>query len=125
MTIMGVFRSFKLTVQERIILHLSEYSKYLQQMEVPFSLTQEGIANAIGVVRSAIPRAMKKLILKNQVNETLAHVSGVTRRRKIYYLTTDGIIIAQDLKNKLSYVQRTQGRALTNIPRRNSFSSIV
>lgn len=98
---MGVFRTFRLTVQERIILHLNDYSKYIEQIEVPFPLTQEGIADAIGVVRSAIPRATKKMILKNQIKEALAHVSGVTRRRKVYYLTTDGIIAAQNIKNKL------------------------
>jgi tetratricopeptide (TPR) repeat protein len=94
--------SFKLTVQERILLHLNEYSKDVEQLEVPFALTQEGIAHGVGVVRSAIPRAIKKLILHEHVKEQLAHVHGLTRRRKIYYLTTDGIVQAISLKDKLS-----------------------
>ena len=47
---MGVKSSFRLTVQERILLHLNEFSKYIEQIEVPFDLTQEGIAEAVGVV---------------------------------------------------------------------------
>ena len=98
---MAVLKSFRLTVQERILLHLNEYSKYIDQIEVPFALTQEGIAESVGVVRSAIPRAMKKLMSKNQVKEVLAHVFGVSRRRKVYYLTMEGIMSAQEIKNKL------------------------
>ena len=98
---MAIKSSFRLTVQERIILHLNEFSKYVEHIEVPFDLTQEGIADAVGVVRSAIPRAMKKLITKNSINEKLAHVKGLSRRRKVYYLTTEGIMNAIDIKEKL------------------------
>ena len=101
MALKSVMGSFKLTVQERILLHLGEHSKYVDQLEVPFALTQEGIAQSVGVVRSAIPRAIKKLISKNHVREELAHVNGLSRRRKIYYLTTDGLVYSSELKNKL------------------------
>ncbi len=101
----GVGSSFKLTVQERIIIHLSEYSRYMEELEVPFTLTQEGIAQSVGVVRSAIPRAIKKLISKNHVNEILAHVTNLTRRRKVYYLTREGLTSALELKNKLIVVK--------------------
>jgi tetratricopeptide (TPR) repeat protein/DNA-binding MarR family transcriptional regulator len=101
MTDKNAVTAFKLTVQERILLHLSEYSKYVDQLQVPFALTQEGIAESVGVVRSAIPRAIKKLISKDFAKEQLAHVDGLSRRRKIYYLTTDGLVQAMELKNKL------------------------
>ena len=98
----NVMNSFRLTVQERILLHLGDYSRFIDQLEVPFALTQEGIASVVGVVRSAIPRAIKKLISKNNVKEELAHVTGLSRRRKVYYLTTDGLIIAVNLREKLN-----------------------
>jgi tetratricopeptide (TPR) repeat protein len=100
----GVMNSFRLTVQERILLHLGEYSKFVDQLEVPFALTQEGIASVVGVVRSAIPRAIKKLISKAHVKEELAHVNGLSRRRKVYYLTTEGLIIAVNLREKLNAI---------------------
>ena len=101
MIFMAIGSVFRLTVQERIILHLNEYSRYVEQIEVPFALTQEGIAQSVGVVRSAIPRAMKKLMSKELVREELAHVEGLARRRKIYYLMTDGLMSANNIKNKL------------------------
>jgi tetratricopeptide (TPR) repeat protein len=102
---MGVGSSFRLTVQERILIHLADYSRYIDEIEVPFALTQEGIAQSIGVVRSAIPRAIKKLISNDKVKEILAHVSGVSRRRKVYHLTTDGFMIAVEIKDKLANVE--------------------
>ncbi len=102
---MGVGSSFRLTVQERILIHLSEYARFIDNIEVPFAITQEGIAQAIGVVRSAIPRAIKKLISDNKVKEILAHVTGVSRRRKVYHLTTDGLVSALNIKEKLSNLE--------------------
>ena len=40
-------------VQERILLHLLDYSDYKNSVEVPFSpLSQMGIANAVAIARS-------------------------------------------------------------------------
>ena len=35
-------------VQERILLHLLDYSDFKDSIEVPFALSQMGIANAVG-----------------------------------------------------------------------------
>ena len=43
-------------VQERILLHLLDYSDYKNSVEVPFSLSQMGIANAVAIARSNVPR---------------------------------------------------------------------
>ena len=45
-------------VQERILLHLLDYSDYKNSVEVPFSLSQMGIANAVAIARSNVPRAI-------------------------------------------------------------------
>jgi tetratricopeptide (TPR) repeat protein/DNA-binding MarR family transcriptional regulator len=91
----------KLTIEERILLHIRDYTKYEHNMQAPFALTQDGIAKAVSVVRSAIPRSMKKLVDKGIVNEQIGHVEGVIRRRKIYYLTTAGLMRAQEIIEKL------------------------
>ena len=36
-------------VQERILLHLLDYSDYKDSIEVPFALSQMGIANAVAI----------------------------------------------------------------------------
>ena len=65
-------KKFRLTVQEQIMLHLFSFKDFDEQLlEVPFGVTQEGVAKAIGVVRSAIPRAMKRLIEKGMLTKRL------------------------------------------------------
>ncbi|UCH88940.1 MAG: tetratricopeptide repeat protein [Thermoplasmata archaeon] len=95
----------KLTIEERILLHIRNYFKYEHNLQAPFALTQDGIAKAVSVVRSAIPRSMKKLEDKNLVKEQISHVEGVSRRRKIYFLTTEGLMRAQEITEKLEQVK--------------------
>ena len=42
-------------VQERIMLHLRDYADYTDSVEVPFALSQMGIANAVAIARSNVP----------------------------------------------------------------------
>ncbi len=94
-------RKFHLTVDERLMLHLSSYSVLDDQLEMPFALTQQGIADAIMVLRSAVPRSIKALESKGLVEERLAHVRGASRRRKVYLLTRDGRLHINELIEKI------------------------
>nr|MCS5536596.1 helix-turn-helix domain-containing protein [Candidatus Poseidoniaceae archaeon] len=64
-------------VQERILLHLRDYSDYSDEVEVPFALSQMGIANAVAIARSNVPRAIAGLKDQGLLIERQAHVSGV------------------------------------------------
>ena len=55
MTSMGV--ATRPGVQERILLHLRDYVEHSGRVEVPFALSQMGIANAVAIARSNVPRA--------------------------------------------------------------------
>ena len=48
-------------VQEKILLHLLDYADFKEKVEVPFSLSQMGIANAVAIARSKVPRAISGL----------------------------------------------------------------
>ena len=48
-------------VQERIMLHLRDYGDHRESVEVPFSVSQMGIANAVSIARSNVPRAIAGL----------------------------------------------------------------
>ncbi len=93
--------SISIPVEKRIILHIMEYSKYETQFEVPFAISQEGIAQAIGIRRDNIPRAMKELKVSGLVNEKVARVAGVYRRRKVYFLTEQGFKYIRGLKEEV------------------------
>ncbi len=90
-----------LPVDKRILLHIMEYSRYENQFEVPFAISQEGIANAIGIRRDNVPRAMKELKTNGLVAEHVARVEGVYRKRKVYFLTPDGFKLIQEFKDKI------------------------
>ncbi len=83
-------KKISLTVEEKILVHLIQYMNYYDQWEVPFDITQEGIAGSIGIARCNVSRAMKKLTGKAFIEEKIAHVKGAERRRKVYFLTHNG-----------------------------------
>ncbi|DAC26267.1 MAG TPA: hypothetical protein D7H99_06890 [Candidatus Poseidoniales archaeon] len=93
--------STKPGVQERILLHLLDYSDYKNSVEVPFSLSQMGIANAVAIARSNVPRAIAGLKDQGLLIERQAHVKGVSRKRKAYFLTDSGKTLAEDTWNEL------------------------
>jgi len=89
-------------VQERILLHLRDYADYSEKVEVPFALSQMGIANAVAIARSNVPRAIATLKDTKQLIERQAHVSGVSRKRKAYFLTDPGLAEADRTWARLS-----------------------
>ena len=84
-------------VQERILLHLRDYVDHADKVEVPFALSQMGIANAVAIARSNVPRAIAGMREQGHLIERQAHVSGVSRKRKAYFLTEEGTSIADDI----------------------------
>jgi len=89
-------------VQERILLHLRDFGDYSSKVEVPFALSQMGIANAVAIARSNVPRAIAGLKDQGLLVERQTHVTGVTRKRKAYFLTDSGMIVAEETWERLS-----------------------
>ena len=89
-------------VQERILLHLRDYVDHADKVEVPFALSQMGIANAVAIARSNVPRAIAGMREQGHLIERQAHVTGVSRKRKAYFLTEDGAKVADDIWTKVS-----------------------
>jgi ATP/maltotriose-dependent transcriptional regulator MalT/DNA-binding MarR family transcriptional regulator len=79
-----------LTVSEKILLHLQDHGKFEEMFEVPYSLTQNGIAEVVKARRSYVSQATRELIEKGLVDDRLSHVKGEGRRRKTYFLTPSG-----------------------------------
>ena len=78
-------------VEEKILLHLlGQYPTHIDVFNAPMQMAQEGIADAIGINRTHIPRSMKRLIKKGYLEEVSRHVPGARRKRKVYFLTPAG-----------------------------------
>ena len=89
-------------VQERIFLHLSDYVDHTDKVEVPFALSQMGIANAVSIARSNVPRAISGMKEAGHLVERQAHVTGVSRKRKAYFLTDEGAKVADEIWSRIS-----------------------
>lgn len=88
-------------MKERILLHLIEYTKYVDEVEVPSAITQEGIARETGIDVPHFTQYVRPLIQEGLVRERTAHVKGVRRRRKVYDLTDTGKLSGVRLRDKL------------------------
>ena len=96
------YKGSRLTVGDRILLLLIKYTRFRGELQAPIDVTQDGIATNLGIIRSAVPRAVGSLMNKDLVEENLAHITGLTRRRKVYMLTDEGIMRSRELDDKLS-----------------------
>lgn len=90
------------TIGERLLLHLYRY-RSLDQNEIyniPWELTQDGIATTLCISRAHASIELKKLKTKNRVIEYQAHVKGGKVKRYVYYLNPDGFKAAAEVQKK-------------------------
>jgi len=62
-------------------------------------MTQDGIASRLGISRAHVALELKRLEKRRQVEYRLAHVAKAKSRRKVYYLTMEGDVLAGELKD--------------------------
>lgn len=79
-----------LTVGERIVLHLAQYSRLQDDFDVPIDVSQDGIAAALRISRAHAAIELKKLKESEEVRERLAHIRRGKTKRKVYFLTPRG-----------------------------------
>jgi len=89
-------------IQERILIHLRDFYRAQEEFVVPVEVTQHGIARALGIERSNVPYAVKRLSKKDLVEERVSHVEGEKRRKKAYFLSPLGYREANKLRQELS-----------------------
>ncbi len=79
-----------ITVGERIVLHLNQFSKYQDDFDVPIDVSQDGIASALRISRAHAAIELKKLKEAGEVTERLAHIKRGKTKRKVYFLSPKG-----------------------------------
>jgi tetratricopeptide (TPR) repeat protein len=88
-----------ITVGERIVLHLAQYSKHLNDFDAPFEVSQDGIGEALRISRAHAAIELKKLKEAGTVTERIAHIRAGPVKRKVYFLTESGEAKAKNLKD--------------------------
>lgn len=89
-----------LTIRERIILHLGVYDMLDPDdvFNIPWDLTQDGIASSLRISRAHASIELKKLKMTGRVVERHAHIKGGKTKRKSYFLTPTGMNDASRIK---------------------------
>ncbi|TLZ70586.1 MAG: hypothetical protein E6K14_08305 [Methanobacteriota archaeon] len=91
----------RLTAKERILIHLADYAKYADVVEVTPEMGQEGIAHAAGIYVQHVRQFIDPLLKEGLVRERTAHVKGHRRRLKVYDLTDSGRLSASRLREQV------------------------
>jgi len=79
-----------LTVKEKILLQLFDFTRFADAYEAPEDVTQEGIARAVGIRVHHVNQYITPLIAGGLAEERTGHVVQRARRRKLYFLTPKG-----------------------------------
>ncbi len=79
-----------LTVGERIVLQLAQYTKFIDSYDAPLDVSQDGIAAALRISRAHAAIELKKLKETGEVVEKLVHIKRGKTKRKVYFLTSPG-----------------------------------
>ncbi len=91
----------RLTAKERLLLHLLDYVKYREGIEVPPEMTQEGLASAAWVELRHLSQYLRPLLDEELVRERTSHVKGIRQRRRVYDLTDAGQHAAFRLRDRV------------------------
>lgn len=88
-------------MEERVLLHLAQFFYNAEDYESPRETSQEGIAEAVGVSFTHVPRAVESLRKKDLLTEHKMHTPGSDRKRKTYLLSHSGYQRADEIKDQL------------------------
>jgi tetratricopeptide (TPR) repeat protein/DNA-binding MarR family transcriptional regulator len=97
-----VVRKAALTAPEKILLHLDEFAGAADaEGDAPYALSQNGIADRLGLLRSHVPRNVRKLVDRGLAGERLSHLKSGGRSRRIYRPTWEGALEAREIRRRL------------------------
>src|SRR6266567_7043391 len=91
----------RLTAKERILIHLADYAKYADVVEVTPEMGQEGIARAAGIYVQNVRQFLDPLLKEGLGRGRTAPVKGHRRRLKVYDLTDSGRLSASRLREQV------------------------
>jgi len=87
-------------MRNRIIVHLSRYSRVPYSGAYPWEMTQEGMAQKLGIKVGNLSVQVGRLVDDGCIGDSLEHVKRARTRRKIYKVTGKGDVIARELMER-------------------------
>lgn len=96
-----------LRYREKILIHLKDYTGFTDDDILPEDMTQEGLADALGMSRTHASRLLKDLVSEGLLIEKKSHIRGRDRKLKTYRLSQDGVKKAEEVLSELGDHQIT------------------
>ncbi len=87
----------QLSVNDRVLLHLSRFATDTPPEEYPSEATQVGIAEGVGISRTHVPRAVRTLMKEGLVEELRGRVANRDRRMSVYAVSAEGFRRAEEI----------------------------
>jgi len=90
----------QLSVVDKVLVHLSRVRAERESDVAPWGACQEGIAEAVGMLRSHVPRAVRELQSEGFVEESKRHVREGEKRMKAYLITAKGLARVEQMESE-------------------------
>ena len=85
-------------ISARLLLHIARQPRIDPAGPAPESLTQAGMAGALGTTQAAASHALRRLVFGGLLVVRSSHVVGRRQRVKVYQLTQQGDTIVRQIR---------------------------
>ena len=99
-----------LTKEELLFLHLLDHNDCRGHYIVTVSITEQGIRNALDCDLSLISRIIKRNEEKGHIFRTLSKVENKKRKQNAFFLTDEGLSLAEELQKKYPDFELKKGK---------------
>jgi DNA-binding MarR family transcriptional regulator len=91
----------ELKISARLLLHLSSQPRFAPDETAPETLTQAGMASALGTTQAAVSNALKRLVDGGGLQVQRSRVQGRSQRVKVYQLTPAGEAVVRHIRERM------------------------
>ncbi|MFW5928332.1 MAG: winged helix-turn-helix domain-containing protein, partial [Thermoplasmatota archaeon] len=91
----------KFTANDKVLVHILSYYGIENTYTQPVEITQEGIAESVGLRQNTVSYAVRNLVKEGLLYDETHRIKGKKQKRKAYYLTEDGVEKAENIKENM------------------------
>ncbi|MFP4142610.1 MAG: tetratricopeptide repeat protein [Thermoplasmata archaeon] len=90
------------TAKEKVLVHLLDHYGEDEGYALPVEITQEGIADSLGLKQNTVSYAVRNLVKEDMLREETRRIKDKKQKRKAYFLTDSGFEEAKKTKKKMA-----------------------
>ena len=89
-------------ISARLVVHIARQPRLSASDHGLSPLTQEGMAEALKSTPASVSHALGRLSIAGLIRDSRRHVSGRSRRVRVYQLTAEGETMARYILNRMA-----------------------